>query len=67
MFQLGFHPCYFAAQLAQRAPEFSGAKQATDVAEGMRLAASLARTGDRIVVCGSFLTVTPALEHLGLY
>ena len=56
-----------AAQLAQRAPEFGGAKQAKDVAEGMRLAASLARAGDRIVVCGSFLTVTPALEHLGLY
>ena len=56
-----------AAQLALRAPEFAAAKQATDVAEGMRLAASLARAGDRIVVCGSFLTVTPALEHLGLY
>ena len=56
-----------AAQLALRAPEFAAAKQATDVPEGMRLAASLARAGDRIVVCGSFLTVTPALEHLGLY
>jgi len=56
-----------AAQLAQRAPVFASAHQAADVAAGMRLAASLARAGDRIVVCGSFLTVTPALELLGLY
>ena len=56
-----------AAQLALRAPEFRAAKLAQDVADGMRIAASLARTGDRIVVCGSFLTVTPALELLGLY
>jgi dihydrofolate synthase/folylpolyglutamate synthase len=56
-----------AAQLAQRAPAFASAHQAADVAAGMRLAASLARAGDRIVVCGSFLTVTPALELLGLY
>ena len=56
-----------AAQLAPRAPEFHAAKLAQDVAEGMRIAASLARTGDRIVVCGSFFTVTPALELLGLY
>jgi len=56
-----------APQLALRAPEFRAAKLAQDVADGMRIAASLARTGDRIVVCGSFLTVTPALELLGLY
>lgn len=56
-----------AAELAQRSPVWSGALLATDVHDGMRRAAQLALPGDRIVVCGSFLTVTPALERLGLY
>jgi hypothetical protein len=33
----------------------------------MRQAARAARAGDRIVVCGSFLAVAPALQQLGLY
>jgi folylpolyglutamate synthase/dihydropteroate synthase len=38
-----------------------------DVHEGMRMAAAQAHAGDRIVVCGSFLTVAPAMQALGLY
>ena len=56
-----------AAQLAARAPEFAQATQCVDIAAGMRAAAEAARPGDRIVVCGSFLAVAPALERLGLY
>ena len=56
-----------AAQLAARAPEFAKATQCVDIAAGMRAAAEAARPGDRIVVCGSFLAVAPALERLGLY
>jgi dihydrofolate synthase / folylpolyglutamate synthase len=56
-----------AAVLRARSGIFAGAKVATDVRAGMRLAAGLATPGDRILVCGSFLTVTPALEILGLY
>lgn len=56
-----------AAALARRAPEFANALQADDVRAGMRAAAQRSRPGDRIVVCGSFLCVTPALECLGLY
>jgi len=56
-----------AVQLAQRAPEFADAQQVADVRAGMHAAASRSRPGDRIVVCGSFLSVTPALECLGLY
>ena len=37
---------------------------ADDVAGGCRIAESMARAGDRIVVFGSFLTVGPALEWL---
>jgi hypothetical protein len=33
----------------------------------MRAAAAASRPGDRIVVCGSFLAVAPALAQLGLY
>ena len=40
---------------------------ADDIASGMKLAAAQSRPGDRIVVCGSFLTVAPALQLLGLY
>lgn len=56
-----------AAALAARAPEFARAVQCGDIAAGMRAAAAEARPGDRIVVCGSFLAVAPALERLGLY
>lgn len=40
------------------------AAQALDVAAGCRAAESMANTGDRIVVFGSFLTVGPALDLL---
>ncbi|HTQ35756.1 MAG TPA: bifunctional tetrahydrofolate synthase/dihydrofolate synthase [Steroidobacteraceae bacterium] len=56
-----------AVALAARSPVFAGAALATDIAGGMRLAAQAARPGDRIVVCGSFLAVAPALQLLGLY
>lgn len=56
-----------ASVLRARSAIFAGAQVAPDVRAGMRLAAGLARSGDRILVCGSFLTVTPALEILGLY
>ncbi len=39
---------------------------AGDVAAGCEVARSLAGTADRIVVLGSFHTVGPALEWLGL-
>jgi dihydrofolate synthase/folylpolyglutamate synthase len=39
---------------------------APDVAAGCRAARDAARPGDRILVFGSFLTVGPALEFLGL-
>ena len=56
-----------ASALAARSPVFSGARLARDIADGMRQAARTARPGDRIVVCGSFLAVAPALQRLGLY
>jgi dihydrofolate synthase/folylpolyglutamate synthase len=56
-----------AAQLAARAPQFASAAQCEDITAGMTAAATEARPGDRIVVCGSFLAVAPALERLGLY
>ena len=56
-----------AAELVQRTPLLATAYTAEDVQAGMKLAASRSVPGDRIVVCGSFLTVTPALELLGLY
>ena len=56
-----------ATALAQRSTVWSGATLAEDLRAGMHAAASLALPGDRIVVCGSFLTVAPALELLGLY
>jgi dihydrofolate synthase/folylpolyglutamate synthase len=56
-----------AGQLAARSPVFAGAVLSSDVAEGMRRAAAAALPGDRIVVCGSFLTVAPAMQQLGLY
>ncbi|HMA10346.1 MAG TPA: bifunctional tetrahydrofolate synthase/dihydrofolate synthase, partial [Steroidobacteraceae bacterium] len=56
-----------AVQLAGRAPQFASAAQCEDITAGMHAAAGEARPGDRIVVCGSFLAVAPALERLGLY
>jgi len=40
---------------------------ADSVVRGCELARALSRPGDRVVVFGSFLTVGPALEWLGLY
>lgn len=56
-----------AAQLAARSPVWSTAHLARDVGQGMALAAGLARPGDRVLVCGSFLAVGPAMQWLGLY
>lgn len=56
-----------AGQLAGRSKVFAGATLAEDVSAGMRAAAAAARPGDRIVVCGSFLVVAPALAQLGLF
>jgi dihydrofolate synthase / folylpolyglutamate synthase len=56
-----------AAELASRSEVFRNARQAIDVRAGMRMAAAQAHAGDRIVVCGSFLTVAPAMQALGLY
>ncbi len=56
-----------AAALAARSPVFAHAALAVDVAAGMRQAAAGAERGDRIVVCGSFLTVAPAMQLLGLH
>lgn len=57
-----------AATLAARLGSAIGieAGRADDVASGLQQARSLARDGDRIVVFGSFHTVGPALEWLGL-
>jgi dihydrofolate synthase / folylpolyglutamate synthase len=52
-----------AAQLPATATVLA---QAADVEEGCRTARAAARSGDRILVFGSFLTVGPALEFLGL-
>ena len=56
-----------AAQLAGRAPQFAAAARCEDITAGMAAAAAESRAGDRIVVCGSFLAVAPAMERLGLY
>lgn len=56
-----------AAELATRSPVFAGATLDADIPAAMRTAAAAARAGDRIVVCGSFLAVAPALEQLGLF
>lgn len=56
-----------AEGLAQRTPVFSDAGVAQDIVSGMRLAAMAADPGDRIVVCGSFLAVAPAMQALGIY
>lgn len=56
-----------ATQLQERSPVFAGGTLCADIAAGMRAAAAAAVPGDRIVVCGSFLAVAPALEQLGLH
>jgi dihydrofolate synthase/folylpolyglutamate synthase len=55
------------AQLAARSAVFRDARQAPDIVAGMHAAAREARPGDRIVVCGSFLAVAPAMQQLGLH
>ena len=47
-------------------PNASVIAQADDVAEACRAARAAARPGDRVLVFGSFLTVGPALEFLGI-
>jgi dihydrofolate synthase/folylpolyglutamate synthase len=61
-------PRSVSAQLlaAQLPPGASIVELATDVAAGCRAARKAAVDGDRIVVFGSFLTVGPALEFLGI-
>lgn len=56
-----------AEQLAARSRVFSAATCCADIPAAMRAAAAAARPGDRIVACGSFLAVAPALEQLGLH
>jgi dihydrofolate synthase/folylpolyglutamate synthase len=57
-----------AAQLQARLdPGLAVVAQAPDVAAGCARAAALAQPGDRVLVCGSFHTVGPALQWLGLY
>ncbi len=56
-----------AEALAARSPLFAAATLARDIADGMRQAGRAAQPGDRIVVCGSFLAVAPALQLLGVY
>jgi len=52
-----------AAQLPPRASVMS---HAASVADACRTARAAARPGDRVLIFGSFLTVGPALEFLGL-
>jgi dihydrofolate synthase/folylpolyglutamate synthase len=56
-----------ARALTERSPLFRGAALARDIPAGMRLAARDAKPGDRIVVCGSFLAVAPAMQQLGIH
>jgi dihydrofolate synthase/folylpolyglutamate synthase len=56
-----------AAELAARlAPQVRVAERAPTVAAGCTMARELARPGDRVLVFGSFSTVTAALEWLQL-
>ncbi|MET0291513.1 MAG: bifunctional tetrahydrofolate synthase/dihydrofolate synthase [Steroidobacteraceae bacterium] len=52
--------------LAARSSVFAGAREAKDIPAGIALARSLVKAGDRVVICGSFLAVAPALATLGL-
>ena len=57
-----------AAQLAARlAPQIRVNEQAASVAEGCARARALAQPGDRVLVFGSFSTVTAALEWLQIH
>jgi dihydrofolate synthase/folylpolyglutamate synthase len=57
-----------AAELQARlAPGLAIVALAPDVARGCERARALAAPGDRVLVCGSFHTVGPALQWLGLY
>ena len=57
-----------AADLARRLdPIVQEPVLADSVLAGCEAARAAARTGDRVVVCGSVLTVGPALEWLGVY
>jgi dihydrofolate synthase/folylpolyglutamate synthase len=56
-----------AAELVRRSAVWRDAAQAPDIVSGMHVAAGRARPGDRIVVCGSFLAVAPAMQQLGLH
>jgi dihydrofolate synthase/folylpolyglutamate synthase len=57
-----------AAQVRARLPvEDSKVTLAGSVAEGCEHARSIARPGDRVVACGSFLVVSAALQWLRLY
>ena len=57
-----------AAELAERlAPSIQVTHQAASVAAGCARARELAQPGDRVLVFGSFSTVTAALEWLQLY
>jgi len=51
---------------AQLPPHASVMSHAAGVAEACRTARAAARPGDRVLIFGSFLTVGPALEFLGL-
>jgi len=54
-------------ELARRLPAgASVVAHAADVASGCRIARERAAPGDRVLVFGSFLTVGPALEYLGI-
>src|SRR5262249_43454219 len=55
------------AQLAEALPPHASVlAQTHDVAEACRVARAAARPGERVLVFGSFLTVGPALEFLGI-
>jgi dihydrofolate synthase/folylpolyglutamate synthase len=57
-----------AAELAARlAPQVANPVLASSVTEGCAAARAMAQAGDRVVVFGSFHTVGPALEWLGVY
>ena len=56
-----------AEQIAQQLPANASVLARTaDVAEACRVARSHARAQDRVLVFGSFLTVGPALDFLGI-
>jgi dihydrofolate synthase/folylpolyglutamate synthase len=57
-----------AAQLRARLGTLRGACTLhSDVAQACARARAIAQPGDRVLVCGSFHTVGPALQWLGLY